>query len=350
MRSRFTATTILLTLCLVFSEGTTDACSTFCLRDGGRIVFGKNYDWNIEDGMLIVNQRGVMHVSDIQAGTGEISARWISRFGSVTFNQYGRNFPSGGINEAGLVIELMWADGSRYPRPDSRPAVDCLEWIQHQLDTAKNVRDVIGSDTKVRIQSRVPLHYLVADREGNVATIEFIGGKMVAHTGRDLPVAAFTNNSYADSLRFLEMTNWIPTDAGSPARFVRAAHRVKNFHSGDAVAYAFESLSDLQSAITQWSIVYEIDAGQVHFRTRSNPQIRTLDLKTLDFSCASPVLVCDLKATVSGDIRPHLRAYSREINLKLIRSSFARTDFLARTPLSELERIASLPESSQCRD
>jgi penicillin V acylase-like amidase (Ntn superfamily) len=31
----------------------------------------------------------------------------------VTFNQYGRNFPSGGMNEAGLVIELMWLEGSR---------------------------------------------------------------------------------------------------------------------------------------------------------------------------------------------------------------------------------------------
>jgi choloylglycine hydrolase len=26
---------------------------------------------------------------------------WTSRYGSITFNQYGREFPSGGINEKG---------------------------------------------------------------------------------------------------------------------------------------------------------------------------------------------------------------------------------------------------------
>ena len=312
-------------------------------------MFGKNYDWNVEDGMLIVNKSGATHASWIGAGKDYVPASWTSRFGSVTFNQYGRNSPSGGINEAGLVIELMWADGSRYPRRDSRPAVGCLEWIQYQLDTAGTVDEVIASDSKVRIESEVPLHYLVADRKGSVATIEFVGGKLVAHTGGDLPVAALTNDLYKDSLRFLEKTSWIPTDAGSRARFIRAANHVKSFQSGDVVAYAFQSLADLSSAITQWSIVYEIDRGQVHFRTRSNSQIRTLDLKNLDFSCGSPVMVLDLKSNIEGDVHAHLRAYSRDLNLELIRSTFRQTDFMADTPQAELQRIASLPDASTCQ-
>jgi hypothetical protein len=73
-------------------------------------------------------------------------------------------------------------------------------------------------------------------------------------------------------------------------------------------------------------------------------------MKSLDFSCASSVLVFDLTARISGDIRTHLKAYSKGLNLKLIRSSFAQTDFLARTKEAELERIASLPDSSACRE
>ena len=80
-----------------------DACSTFCLRFGDRIVFGKNYDWNIEDGMLFVNKRGMTHASDVSTQK-TIPARWISRFGNVTFNQYGRNFPSGGKCSESLLI------------------------------------------------------------------------------------------------------------------------------------------------------------------------------------------------------------------------------------------------------
>ena len=39
--------------------------------------------------------------------------QWVSRFGSLTFNQFGFEFPNGGINEAGLVIEHMMMDGSQ---------------------------------------------------------------------------------------------------------------------------------------------------------------------------------------------------------------------------------------------
>ncbi len=115
------------------------------------------------------------------------------------------------------------------------------------------------------------------------------------------------------------------------------------------MAYAFEILDNVHSDITRWSIVYEIDRGNVHFRTRNHPRIRTLALSDVDFSCASPVLVFDLAAAASDDIAPSLTPYSREANLRLIRSSFAQTDFLAKTPRAELERIAALPDASRCQ-
>jgi len=71
------------------------ACTTFCYQDGGALVFGKNYDWNVEDGLVVVNKRGVVKTAMIERGP----ATWTSKYGSVTFNQYGREFPSGGINE-----------------------------------------------------------------------------------------------------------------------------------------------------------------------------------------------------------------------------------------------------------
>jgi hypothetical protein len=44
------------------------ACTTFCLRDDGRILFGKNYDWNVPDGLLVVNQRGMARTADQPGG------------------------------------------------------------------------------------------------------------------------------------------------------------------------------------------------------------------------------------------------------------------------------------------
>jgi choloylglycine hydrolase len=329
-----------------------DACTTFCLRDDGRILFGKNYDWHVGDGLLVVNQRGLARTADMP---GDKPASWVSRYGSVTFNQYGRDFPSGGMNEAGLVIELMWLEGVRYPAPDQRPAVDVLQWIQYNLDSHSTVAEVLATDQKIRIAGEVPLHYLVADRKGQVATVEFLDGRMVAHTGKDLPVAALTNSTYQQSETFRQTAKErgaLPQGPGSLERFARAADRVAKFEGkkGDAVAYAFETLEKAaQGNFTQWSIVYEIDRGRIHFRTRSHRPVRTLSLAGLDFGCGQPVRVLSLDAKVQGDVARHLVPYTRQLNLDLVRASASKTPFLASTPPAELERWAAYPEAAVCR-
>lgn len=325
------------------------ACTTFCLRDEGRVVFGKNYDWNVGDGMLIVNKRGVARTADLSGDPKPAS--WVSKHGSVTFNQYGRDFPSGGINEAGLTIELMWLDGSRYPDVDARPTVDVLQWIQYQLDNHATVDEALASDKGLRITSEVPIHYLVADRKGQVATVEFLDGRLVAHTGKDLPMAALANSTYAESLAFARKRgDDVPEGIGSLNRFARAARRVRAFDGSDPVAYAFETLDQVaQPDYTQWSIVYEVDRGRVHFRTLDRRKIRTLDLKDVDFSCATPVRVLDLSADVQGDVAKRLVPYTRELNRDLVTASFRKTPFLARVPEAELERVTRYPESGVCR-
>lgn len=325
-----------------------DACTTFCLRDDGRILFGKNYDWNVGDGLLVVNQRGLARTAGVE---GDKPASWVSRYGSVTFNQYGRDFPSGGMNEKGLVIELMWLEGVRYPTPDQRPAVDVLQWIQYNLDSHATVAEVLAADQKIRIKGEVPLHYLVADRKGQVATVEFLDGRLVAHTGKDLPVAALTNSTYQQSETFRQ-TAKDPQGRGSLERFARAADRVAKFdgEKGDAVAYAFETLDQVaQGSYTQWSIVYEIDRGRIHFRTQSHRPIRTLSLAGLDFDCGHPVRVLSLDKKVEGDVAGHLVPYTREINDGLVHASFRKTRFLASTPDAEIQKVVTYPEGAVCR-
>jgi len=334
------------------------ACTTFCLRDGGRIVFGKNYDWEVGDGMLVVNQRGLARKADI-AETNSAKDRpvsWVSRYGSVTFNQYGRDFLSGGMNEAGLVIELMMMPGSRYPANDARPALDILQWIQYNLDTHATVAEVVAADQKVRIAGSVPLHYLVADRQGGVATIEFLQGRLVAHTGKDLPVAALTNSTYQESETARQEIKAhhlaAPGGPASLARFERAAERVDAFNGkkGDAVAYAFETLDQVaQGSFTQWSIVYEIDRLRVHFRTRDRRQVRTLSLADLDFACGQPVRMLRLDANVQGDVARNLVPYTRQINYDLLHASMSKTPFLATTPDAEVRRLAAYPDDDVCR-
>src|SRR4030081_3781200 len=88
-----------LLLLAFLSVNQASACTTFCLKQNGEILFGRNYDWNIGDALEQVNKRGVMKGATI--GDSPNSAKWISKYGSVTFNQYGRENPTGGMNEMG---------------------------------------------------------------------------------------------------------------------------------------------------------------------------------------------------------------------------------------------------------
>ena len=263
------------------------ACTTFCLVRNGEVLFGKNYDWMVGDGLIFVNKRGV-EKSAVSEGRST-PARWVSKYGSITFNQYGRENPSGGMNEAGLVIELMWHADAQYPKTGA-PTVGTLEWIQYQLDSSSTVIEVITNSEKVRIASEIPLHYLVSDKAGNKATIEFLNGKLLAHVGKTLTVSALTNDSYDKSVKYAEATSFERARTNSSLdRFVRAAHRTAEFErqpktEQQAVNYAFEILSNVaQPGYTQWSIVYDQKRAKIYFRTLQSSQIKMIDANCLRF-------------------------------------------------------------------
>jgi choloylglycine hydrolase len=80
-----------------------NGCTAFCFKNNSEVLFGKNYDWSIGDGMIFVNKRNMAKVASPENEKKVLG--WVSKYGSITFNQYGWEQPSGGMNEAGLVIE-----------------------------------------------------------------------------------------------------------------------------------------------------------------------------------------------------------------------------------------------------
>lgn len=347
--SVLTAFAILIALPLRHAQ----ACTTFCLKNNGDVLFGKNYDWMVGDGLVFVNKRGVAKVSNGEDRANP--AKWISKYGSVTFNQYGRENPSGGMNEAGLVIELMWLDETQYPKADARPTVSTLEWIQYQLDTSATVEEVLRNAEKIRISSLVKLHYLVNDKAGNSATVEFLNGEFVARRGDTLPITALANHTYDESLAYSRTTsNEKARGRGSLDRFVRAAHKTSEFHKQaksetEAVAYAFDILSNVaQERSTQWSIVYDQKRAKIHFRTLRAPQIKTIDAKAFDYSCGSKVKLFDMNAKGSGDVTASFVDYTRSANRDLIERAFNGTDFLKYLPDPFKDLLASYPEEFAC--
>ena len=292
------------------------ACTSFCLDDGGHAVVGANYDNEIWEGLLFVNKRGVAKTG-YEAGTGGRYARWTARYGSVTFNLAGVQMVWAGMNEAGLVFSTMWLGETRDPAPDVRPPLVSPLWVQYQLDTAATLGEVMANDARVRIASAVD-HYLVCDRTGACAAVEFTEGGTVFHTGDAMPVKALANHPY-----LTEAGEWQAGRLPAPERFRIAADRVTSFRPSDAApaqAYAFETLRRLSgqalgSTPTQWSIVFDTENLRIHFRTSHNPEIRTVDFSRLDFGCGTPARMLDVHAPLSGDISDKLGEYAFETNL-----------------------------------
>lgn len=333
-------------------------CTSFVIDEGKGPVFGRNLDYHIGYGMAIVNKRGV----EKTAVSFAQPARWVSKYGSVTFNAYGREMPMGGMNEAGLVVENMWLDKTQYPPEDStetRPTVNSLQWIQYQLDTAGTVKEVIESDEQIRIYDpAATIHFLICDGGGDCAVVEFLDGAMIVHRGADLPVRVLTNSTYDSSVEFLdrfdgnrEAQDYL-AGGRTLGRFVTASGMVDSYEpeSHDAaIDRSFEILEKVSfQEFTRWSIVYDIANGLIYFRTKTNAERRTLDLSRLDFACGTPVMVHDLDAQAAGDITGAMETYSFETNRDLIMKAFGETEFLKDTPVQVLEMLARYPDTLPC--
>ncbi len=329
-------------------------CTTFCLPGQEGAVFARNYDWQIGVGLVFVNKRNLSKTALV--GPQDTPAAWTSRYGSLTFNQYGREFPLGGMNEAGLVVELMWLSDTGYPARDERPALRELAWIQYQLDSCRSVEEVLATDAKLRILGdSVPVHFLVCDSAGGMATVEFLGGEMVVHRGDSLHISALTNSPYAKSLEYLEGFQGfggdqpVSSSTGSLDRFVRAACGVVDYDASPAeetVAYAFGILADVSQGLhTRWSIVYDVENLTIHFKTQVSPTIKTLELASFDFSPTTPCRTLDIDTPRPGDAGAFFVDYTTEANRELIFEAWKSTSFLADTPDETLNLLAEYPET-----
>lgn len=293
----------ILFICIVAQTGM--ACTTFCLNQGDVTVFGRNFDWTAGHGSVFINKKGVTR----KAKHSEFSEPfvWESKFGSATFNQKGFGLPYCGMNEAGLVVETMMLSDTVYPQsPDPRPEIGLFQWIQYQLDNFSTIKEVIASNSQIRIKDHIGAHFLVCDGSGECVTIEFLNGKPVYHTREKLPVKVLSNSPYSEAVKFWRKGQPPGNDRRrSIGRFILAANMVETYDpkTMQPVDYAFNILSKVANpSDTQWSIVYDIKNLGIYFKTKENRKIRYFSLKSFDFSDTSIVKVVDVNGNFSGEI------------------------------------------------
>lgn len=329
------------------------ACTTAGFESASGKCFAQNYDWMVDSGLVMVNKRGVGK----QGFRSPNPAKWVSKYGSVTFNQYGADLPTGGMNEKGLAYGIMWLEETRYEPADDRASLSVLQWAQYQLDNCATVAEVREQVARVRVEgesSGAPVHYHFSDALGESLIVEFVGGKAVLRGGADLPARVLSNDTYESCEAALRQSTHdagggLPQGRGSVARFIRAASMVRNPSTEAAQAAGFRILDEVaQGDFTKWSIVYEQEKGRITWKTLRAPEPKSIDLSGLDFSCGMPGGILDMNAPLTGDVTAKLAPFSIEANRALIGETFSRTEFLASTPAEQLDALAAAPAQYPC--
>lgn len=332
-------------------------CTTFALPGTSDRAIGKSYDRSDGFGYLMVNKRHVEKTALLMPGQTN-PAKWTSKYGSLTFNQLARELPMGGLNEAGLAVEIMVLSETEYPPPsDHKPAVNESQWIQYVLDNYANVSDVIAGTKLIKIEPAAErVHYLVCDKGGSCASFEYLDEKLVVHTGAEFQEFALTNSVAGESIDFIKGytgfggTKAIPQDQGSLSRFVRASALAREYRTDtNGTDRAFDILEAVRwPGFSQWQIVYAAGKGTVTFRTDHERSFKTIDLAGLDFRCTTEVGVHNVDVADASDLTHELEPYSIDLNRTLITKAASTLPIPIGPDLIEL--VAHYPETTRCKD
>lgn len=360
------------------STGECLACSTFALTNDNSYLIGHNLGGSESlmkvPGTVFVNTRGVKKGSATftELFEGEAASlpklKWTSKYGSVTYNPFGRDFPDGGLNEMGLYVgEMSASKDHQYPENAGKPKFFTHLWIQYLLDSFATVDEVLSSLSDVSLdQSFSEWHFFVADTEGNEAIVEFIKGETIVYSNDEMPVKVLCNTHYADSLDFLRTFKGYGGDREidfsdktyDPVsriryRFVHAAKMLDDNRRNPAesdVHYAFDILEQMNFGCTLWSIVYDMKNMKMYYRTNQSTNVKHFGFSAFDFTCEGPVMMLDIHEDLSGDVTEKFKPYSKEANRSQIERLF-KTIWSGKPGVSEtIDRFADYPETESTEE
>jgi predicted choloylglycine hydrolase len=176
--------------------------------------------------------------------------------------------PFDGMNEKGLAVGMMALSSAQAPEDPDKRTVSSLMIIRLMLDCAKNVEEAIAlfEHFNIDFQGGPPLHYLITDRSGKSAVVEFVDRKIsVLHNTH--PWHAATN--------FI-LTGLAQDSALSSCwRYKKVWETLEAHPALRSSSDALTLLEDVSQGNTIWSVVYDTTSldfelvmgkkyGQVH--------------------------------------------------------------------------------------
>ena len=312
-----------------------EACTRFVyLGPNDNVITARSMDWKLDVATnLWVFPRGMERNGEV----GPNSLKWTSKYGSVIATGYDVS-TTDGMNERGLVANVLWLVESEYPKFDqSKPGLTIAAWAQYVLDNFATVEEAVADLAKepfTIVSDSVPgeerlttLHLSISDASGDSAIIEYIDGKQVIHHDRAYQV--MTNSPTFDQQLALNSywkeiggTVMLPGTNRASDRFARASFYVNAIPKAEdpnrALASVFSVIRNVSVPFgittpdepnissTRWRTVADHKRGLYFFESALTPNTFWVDLKKIDFAPETgKVLKLDLGKdqdhTYSGD-------------------------------------------------
>ena len=290
-----------------------DACTRLVyLGAHDDVITARSMDWKTDVATnLWIFPRGMARNG--QAGPNSVT--WTSKYGSVIASGYEVS-TTDGMNEAGLVANVLWLVESEYPAYDGRgPGLSIAAWAQYVLDnygTVKEAVEALRAQPFTVVTDKVPgedrlatLHLSMSDASGDSAIIEYIGGKQVIHHSRDYQV--MTNSPVFDQQLALN-TYWkqiggtvmLPGTNRAADRFARASFYVNAIPKSEdpvkalasvfsvirnaSVPFGINTPEEPNISSTRWRTVADHKRRLYFFESALTPNTFWVDLKDIDFS------------------------------------------------------------------
>jgi len=309
------AAMVVVTACLVAAVA--HACTrAVYLGPEGQIVTGRSMDWQ-EDMRtnLWLFPRGMKR----DGGLGRGSLEWTSQYGSVVASVY-EGATADGMNEKGLVANILYLAESEYPAADDpRPVVSVCAWTQYALDRFASVEEAVAELRKEAFRV-VPVmtpngrpgmvHLSLSDATGDSAIVEYVGGKAVIHHGRQYQV--MTNSPLFEQQIALDRywreiggTVMLPGTNRAADRFARASFYINACRQSsdprEAVADVFSVMRNVgvprgittpdkpNISSTIWRTVADQKQRVYYFESTFSPSVVWVKFADLDFGPSSGV-------------------------------------------------------------
>ncbi len=292
-----------------------EACTRVVYKGSDNtVITARSMDWKDEiDANIWIFPRGLERDGNV----GKNSVKWTSKYGSVITSAWDIA-TTDGINEKGLVANVLWLVESEYPKYDpqgSAKGITISAWAQYVLDnfaTVKEAVDDLKKEDFVIVSDYIPgttkfttLHLSVSDASGDNAIFEYMEGKLKIH--HDPSYTVMTNSPvFEEQLAINRYWQGIPGTIMLPGtnraadRYVRASYYINAIPQTSeirtsiasvfsvirncSVPFGISSETEPNISSTRWRSVADQKNLTYYFETVKTPNTFWVDLKKIDFS------------------------------------------------------------------